>query len=46
MELDTDLWILVHPDVRRVARIKVLADFLYEKLRASGKVVPVKAGKA
>lgn len=27
------LWLLTHPDLRRVARIKALADFLYERLR-------------
>ena len=28
------LWLLTHPDLRHVARIKALADFLYERLRA------------
>ncbi|HEY6942319.1 LysR family transcriptional regulator, partial [Dokdonella sp.] len=28
------LWLLTHPDLRHVARIKALADFLYECLRA------------
>ena len=38
-ELDTELWILTHPDLKHVARIKALTDFLYEKLRASDKVL-------
>jgi hypothetical protein len=31
-ELDTQLWVLTHPDLRRVARIKALTDFLHERL--------------
>lgn len=31
-ELDTQIWVLTHPDLKRVARIKALTDFLYEKL--------------
>jgi DNA-binding transcriptional LysR family regulator len=27
------LWLLTHPDLRHVARIKALADFLHERLR-------------
>jgi DNA-binding transcriptional LysR family regulator len=38
-ELDTELWILTHPDLKHVARIKALTDFLYEKFRASDKVL-------
>ena len=37
-ELDTDLWILSHPALKGVARIKVLTDFLNDKLRASDKL--------
>ena len=37
-ELDTDLWILTHPALKGVARIKALTDFLYDKLRASDKL--------
>jgi DNA-binding transcriptional LysR family regulator len=33
-ELDTQLWVLTHPDLRRVARIKALTDFLHERLAA------------
>ena len=32
-ELDTDLWILSHPALKGVARIKALTDFLHDKLR-------------
>ena len=37
-ELDTNVWILTHPALKGVARIKALTDFLYEKLRASDKL--------
>ena len=37
-ELDTDLWILTHPALKGVARIKAFTDFLYERLRASDEV--------
>lgn len=33
--LDTQVWVLVHPDVRRLARVRVLSDFLVERLKAS-----------
>jgi DNA-binding transcriptional LysR family regulator len=35
-ELETDLWILTHPSLKGVARVKVLSDFLYARLRAKG----------
>lgn len=31
-EFDTEVWVLTHPDLRRVARIQALTDFLYERL--------------
>ena len=37
-ELDTDLWVLSHPVLKAVARIKALTDFLNDKLRASDKL--------
>ena len=37
-ELDTDLWILRHPALKGVARIKSWTDFLNDKLRASDKL--------
>lgn len=30
--LDTDVWILMHPDLRSSARFKAMNDFLYERL--------------
>jgi DNA-binding transcriptional LysR family regulator len=32
--LDTQVWILTHPDLKRVARVKALVDFLYVRLRS------------
>ena len=37
-ELDTDLWILTHPALKGVARIKAFTAFLYDRLRASDKL--------
>jgi DNA-binding transcriptional LysR family regulator len=37
-ELDTDVWILSHPALKGVARIKAFTDFLYDRLRASDKL--------
>jgi DNA-binding transcriptional LysR family regulator len=37
-ELDTDVWILTHPALKGVARIKAFTDFLYDRLRASDKL--------
>ena len=31
--LETQLWLLTHPDLRRTARIRAFLDFLYEELR-------------
>ena len=31
---DTRVWVLTHPDLKRVARIKALTDFLHERLSA------------
>ena len=33
-ELDTGLWLLTHPDLRRAARVRALLDLLYETLKA------------
>lgn len=33
-ELDTELWLLTHPDLQRTARIRALLDLLYDSLRA------------
>jgi DNA-binding transcriptional LysR family regulator len=37
-ELDTDVWILTHPALRGVARIKACTEFLYDRLRRSDKL--------
>jgi DNA-binding transcriptional LysR family regulator len=34
-ELETDLWILTHPALKSVARVKALSDFLYDRLHQS-----------
>lgn len=33
-ELDTQIWLLTHPDLKSVARIRALTDFLYSRLSA------------
>ncbi|WP_158007622.1 hypothetical protein [Marinobacter sp. X15-166B] len=33
-ELKVGLWLLTHPDLRRVARIRALMVYLYEELAA------------
>ena len=33
-ELETELWLLTHRDLRRTARVRALLDFLYDELRA------------
>ena len=38
-ELDTQVWVLTHPDLRNVARIKALTDHLYERLSHSEFIV-------
>ncbi len=32
--MDTDIWVLTHLDLRRVARVQALTDFLHERLSA------------
>jgi DNA-binding transcriptional LysR family regulator len=39
--LDTDVWVLSHRDVRRVARIKALTEFLYDRLSKNSKLAAV-----
>jgi DNA-binding transcriptional LysR family regulator len=38
-EFDTQVWVLTHPDLRRVARIKALTDFLYARLSVDPRLV-------
>ncbi len=44
--LDTQLWILTHPDLRRVARIRVFTDYLYQTLSAHPHVLVATGTKA
>lgn len=37
--LDTQVWVLTHPDLRRVARIRALSDFLYQRLSGDPRLV-------
>lgn len=39
-ELDTQVWVLTHPDLRQVRRIRALTDHLYEALRNNPFVAP------
>lgn len=38
-QLDTDVWILTHADLKQVPRIRLFTDFMYERLRASDGIV-------
>jgi DNA-binding transcriptional LysR family regulator len=40
--LDTQIWVLTHPDLRHVARVKALTDFLYQRLSADTRLAPLK----
>ena len=40
-ELETDVWILTHPALKSLARVKALSDFLYARLRANDKLLCV-----
>jgi len=33
--MDTQIWVLTHPDLKQVARIRALTDFLFERLSAN-----------
>lgn len=35
-ELSTDLWMLTHPDLRRVARIRAFVDFVAQSVKEQG----------
>jgi DNA-binding transcriptional LysR family regulator len=43
-ELDTQVWVLTHPDLRRVQRIKALTDHLYDTLRRDPFIAPLPRG--
>ena len=38
-ELDSELWLLIHPDLRRTARVRALMDFLAEVLEKEKKLI-------
>ena len=38
--LDTQLWILTHPDLRQVARIRAFAQFMFERLSNDPRLTP------
>lgn len=37
-DFDTQVWVLTHPDLRRLARIRALTEFLYERLSADARL--------
>lgn len=41
--LDTQVWVLTHPDLKEVARIKAFTDFAYARLAADAKVLAMPA---
>lgn len=40
-ELDTQVWILTHPDLKQTRRIRVLVDHLVDNLRCDSRLLPV-----
>ncbi|QOF79095.1 LysR family transcriptional regulator [Variovorax sp. 38R] len=43
--LDTQVWVLTHPDLKEVARIKAFTDFAYTRLVADAKVLAMPSGR-
>lgn len=43
--LDTQVWVLTHPDLKEVARIKAFTDFAYAWLVADAKVLAMPSGR-
>ncbi|HKE48514.1 MAG TPA: LysR family transcriptional regulator [Rhodanobacteraceae bacterium] len=37
-QMDTQIWVLTHPDLKHVARIRALTDFLFERLSVDAKL--------
>ena len=37
--MDTKVWVLTHPDLRNVARVRAISEFLYERLSKDAKLV-------
>jgi hypothetical protein len=42
--LDTDVWILTHPDLRRVNRIRLFTAFLFDRLSRHAAFTPSAGG--
>ena len=38
-EMDTQVWLLIHPDLRKVARVRAIGEFLYERLSKDPRLV-------
>jgi DNA-binding transcriptional LysR family regulator len=38
-EMDTQVWVLTHPDLRNVARVRAISEFLYERLSRDPRLV-------
>ena len=38
-EMDTQVWVLTHPDLKNVARVRAISEFLYERLSRDAKLV-------
>lgn len=38
--LDTQIWILTHPDLRQVARVRAFSQFMFERLSADPRLAP------
>lgn len=38
-QLDTDVWLLTHADLKQVPRVRLFTDFMYERLRAHKGIV-------
>jgi DNA-binding transcriptional LysR family regulator len=41
-QLDTDVWILTHADLKHVPRIRLFTDFMYERLRKQRGILPTR----
>lgn len=44
-ELDTDIWVLTHPELKRVARVRALSEFLYGTLSNDPRLRHDRAGR-
>ena len=44
-EMDGQIWVLTHPDLKKVARIRAISEFLYERLSKDSKLVHERRGR-